>query len=221
MTEPSVLELITSARRPVFTTFELTALSGRSASATTQALARLARRGVLRKVRRGIWAVAGDQRASAFAVIPYLFPKDRAYVSFISALHLHGIVGQIPRVVTLASPAHSKTIVTSLGTFSVHRIAPVLFAGFRWYKDSGAFLIAEPEKALVDSLYLSARKKRQYGHFPELDFPRSFSFKKAREWVERIPDGRIRKNVEGKLAAIAAKRKGQGGGRGHLRAPAL
>ena len=221
MREPSVLELITSARRPVFTTFELAALSGRSASATTQALARLTRRGVLRKVRRGIWAVAGDPRASVFAVIPYLFPKDRASVSFISALLLHGILGQIPRVVTLASPVHSKTIVTSLGTFSVHRIAPVLFAGFRWYKDSGAFLIAEPEKALVDSLYLSARKKRQYGHFPELEFPRSFSFKRAREWVERIPDGRIRKNVEGKLAAIVAKRKGPGGEQGPLGAPAL
>lgn len=210
MPERSVLEQIMSMRRPVFTTFELAALSGRSASASTQALARLARRGVVVKVRRGIWAVAGDPRASVFAVIPYLFPKDRAYVSFISALHLYGIVGQIPRVVTLASPAHTKTILTSLGTFSVHRIAPAFFAGFRWYKDSGTFLIAEPEKALVDSLYLSARKKRQYGHFPELDFPRSFSFRRAREWAARIPDGRIRKNVEGKLAAIAAERKGQG-----------
>ncbi|MGB9004495.1 MAG: hypothetical protein WCB96_02100 [Candidatus Aminicenantales bacterium] len=131
-------------------------------------------------------------------------------MSFISALHLHGIVGQIPRIVTLASPAHSKTIVTSLGTFSVHRIAPAFFAGFRWYKESGAFLVADPEKALVDSLYLSARKKRPYGHFPELDFPRLFSFKKAREWAERIPDERIRKNVEKKLEAIIARGKGAG-----------
>ncbi len=209
MTESSVLELITSARRPVFTTFELAALGGRSASATTQALARLTRRGIVRKVRRGIWAVAGDPRASAFTVIPFLFAKDRAYVSFVSALHLHGIVGQIPRVVTLASPAHSKTIVTSVGTFSVHRIAPAFFSGFHWYKDSGAFLIAEPEKALVDSLYLSARKKRQFGHFPELDFPRSFSFKKARDWAARIPDARIRTNVEKKLEAIIAREKGK------------
>lgn len=210
MSKPSILEIITSARRPVFTTFEMVALSGRSASATTQALARLAKRGVVRKIRRGIWMIAGDPRASALALVPYLFPENRAYVSFISALHLHGIVGQIPRIVTLASLAHSRTIVTSLGTYSVHRISPALFAGFHWYKDTGTFLIAEPEKALVDSLYLSARKKRQYGHFPELDFPRSFSFRKAREWMERIPDGRIRKNVEGKLAAIAAKQKGEG-----------
>jgi hypothetical protein len=130
-------------------------------------------------------------------------------VSFISALHLHGIVGQIPQVITLASPTHSKTIVTSLGTFSVHRIAPAFFAGFGWYKDSGIFLIAEPEKALVDSLYLSARKKRQYGHFPELDFPRSFSFRKARDWAARIPDVRIRRNVEKKLEAIIVREKGK------------
>jgi predicted transcriptional regulator of viral defense system len=207
MLEHSVLEIIASTRKPVFTTFDLSALSGRSASATTQTLARLAKRGVVRKVRRGIWAIAGDARASAFAVIPYLFPKGRAYVSFISALHLHGIVGQIPRVITLASPSHTRTIVTSLGTFSVHRIAPAFFAGFHWYEDTGSFLVAEPEKALVDSLYLSARKKRQYGHFPELEFPRSFSFERARAWVAKIEDRRIRKNVEDKLAAITEKRK--------------
>lgn len=207
MSEPSVLEIIARVGRPFFTTFELAALGRRSASATTQALARLSGRGVVLKVRRGVWALAGDPRATAFAAVPYLFPNDRAYVSFLSALHLHGIVGQIPQVVTLASPSHSRTIVTSLGAFSVHRIAPSFFAGFGWYKGGGAFLIAEPEKALVDSLYLSARKKRQYGHFPELEFPRSFSFPKARAWAARIPDARIRVNVEKKLAAIAAGRK--------------
>ena len=209
MSRPSVLKFIASGRKPVFTTFEMAALSGRSASATTQALARLEKQGVVLKVRRGIWAAVGDERLSAYAVIPYLFPKNRAYVSFISALHLYDIVEQIPRVITLASPSHTKTIRTRLGTFSVHRIAPSFFAGFRWYKDGGRFLIAEPEKALVDSLYLSSRKKKQYGHFPELNFPRSFSFKRAREWAGRIPDVRIRKNVEKKLAAIIDGRRGK------------
>lgn len=202
MPERTVIGLIASGRRPVFSTFEMASLTGKSASATTQALSRLEKRGIVLKVKRGIWAISGDGRLSAFAVIPYLIPKDRAYVSFISALHLYDIVEQIPRVITLASPAHSKTIVTSLGTFSVHRIAPSFFAGFRWYKDSGPFLIAEPEKALVDSLYLSARKQRQFGHFPELHFSRSFSFKRAEAWVKRISDSRIRKNVAGKLQAI-------------------
>lgn len=202
MLRRSVLADIQRIRRPIFTTFELARLSDRSASATTQALKHLEEQGVVEKIYRGIWGLAGSERLSASSVIPFLFPRTRAYVSFISALHLYDIVEQIPRVITVASPSHTKTIRTRLGTFSVHRIAPSFFAGFRWYKDEGRFLIAEPEKALVDSLYLSSRKKRQYGHFPELHFPRTFSFRRTREWAGRIPDVRIRKNVEKKLAAI-------------------
>jgi len=209
MLRRSVLADIQRIRRPIFTTFELARLSDRSASATTQALKHLEKQGVVEKIYRGIWGLAGSGRVSAASVIPFLFPRTRAYVSFISALHLYDIIEQIPQVMTLASPAHTKTIRTRLGTYSVHRIAPSFFAGFRWHKDEGRFLIAEPEKALVDSLYLSARKKRQYGHFPELHFPRTFSFRRAREWAGRIPDVRIRKNVEKKLAAIIEGRRGK------------
>ena len=209
MLRRSVLADIQRIRRPIFTTFELARLSDRSASATTQALRHLEKQGVIEKIYRGIWGLAGSERLSAASVIPFLFPRTRAYVSFISALHLYDIIEQIPQVMTLASPSHTKTIRTRLGTYSVHRIAPSFFAGFRWYKDEGRFLIAEPEKALVDSLYLSSRKKRQYGYFPELHFPRTFSFRRAREWAGRIPDVRIRKNVEKKLAAIIEGRKGK------------
>ena len=47
------------------------------------------------------------------------------------------------------------------------------------------FLIADP-KGVIDSLYLSSRKKNN-SHFPELHFPKEFSFKKALRWVEHIP----------------------------------
>jgi hypothetical protein len=123
-------------------------------------------------------------------------------VSFLSALHLHGIIGQVPQSVMLASTGHTKMIKTKLGIFSFHKISPGFFRGFDWYKGTGEFLIAEPEKALVDCLYLSARKKKQFGYFPELSFPKSFSFKKARRWAGDIPDKRLRVSVLGKLKAI-------------------
>ena len=131
-----------------------------------------------------------------------MFPRQRVYVSFISALHLHGIIEQIPQVVTLASTAHTSTIRTLAGTFSVHQIDPVIFDGFDWYKGEGSFLIAGPEKALIDSLYLSSRKKKQFGYFPELHFPPEFSFKKAAKWVKRIPEEKIRLYVLRKLEAL-------------------
>jgi len=188
--------------RPVFTTHELTAISGKSASTVVQCLNRLARQGLLVKVYRGVWAQTGPRPLSAFEIIPCLFPRRRVYVSFITALHLHGIIEQIPRVITLASLSHSQMIRTAAGTFSIHQIAPVLFDGFDWYKGDGNFLIAEPEKALIDSLYLSSRKKKQFGHFPELHFPPEFSFKKAQRWAERILEEKIRRYVFKKLEAL-------------------
>ena len=205
MAEPkSVISQIKKIGRPVFTTFELVAQSGKSSSTIIQSLNYLCRQGVVFKIYRGIWGETGGA-VSAYAVIPFLLPRARVYVSFVSALHLHGIIGQIPRIITLASTAHTKTMKTSVATYAVHRIAPSFFSGFAWYKGTGSFLIAEPEKALVDSLYLSARKNKQFGHFPELDFSESFSFNRAFGWARRIPYPNIRTYVKKRLDEIKVR----------------
>ena len=191
----NILTFIKKLGHPVFTTHQLAAISGKSASTIIQCLNRLAAQGLFIKIYRGVWAESGPKALSAFEIIPYLFPRQRVYVSFITALHLYGIVEQIPQVITLASTSHSNTLRTQAGVFSVHQIAPAFFDGFDWYKKDGGFLIAEPEKALIDSLYLSSRKKKQFGHFPELHFPPEFSFKKAVQWAGRIPQETIRRYV--------------------------
>lgn len=191
--------------RPVFTTHELIMISGKSTSTIVQSLNRLVGQGFLLKIYRGVWAEAGDRRVSAFKIIPCLFPRQRVYVSFVSALHLHGILEQIPQGITLASTAHTRTLRTKAGVFEVHQMDSAIFNGFDWYQGEGSFLIAEPEKALIDSLYLSSRKKNQFGHFPECHFPPEFSFKKAAEWVKRIPEEKIRLHVFKKLKAISTR----------------
>ena len=202
MTSQSILSCIKKLNRPVFTTHELADISGKSLSSTTHALNFLKKEGFIFKIYRGIWGEVGNERLSANAVISYLFPRHRAYVSFVSALHLYGIIEQIPQVVTLASTVHTKTIRTEIGVFSVHKIAPEFFDGFDWYKGPHSFLIAEPEKALVDSLYLSARKKKQFSYFPELHFPASFSLGKSKEWAKKIPDSKIRSCVQKRLTLL-------------------
>lgn len=202
MTKKSILTVIKQLRRPVFTTNEIAALSSRPLSTTVEALKFLEKKEFIFKVYRGIWAESGNKELSPYTVIPYLFPRHRAYVSFVSALHLYGIIEQIPQVITLASMVHTKIIRTKIGTFSVHRIAPSFFYGFDWYRGGGSFLIAEPEKALVDSLYLSTRKKKQFGHFPELYFSKSFSFKKAKAWAKKIPSPIISSYVQKRLVTI-------------------
>lgn len=202
MPREPLIKYVRRMGRPVFTTRELAALAGKSLSNTSQGLGYLARQGLLIKVRRGLWADPADERLSVFAAVPFLVSGQRAYISFISALHLHGLIEQIPRVTTLASTAHSKIVRTSLGDYRIHRIAPSFFAGFDWYRGGKSFLIASQEKALVDTLYLSVHRKRQYRHFPELHLPGSFSCRKARDWARRIPSARARTAVSRELERL-------------------
>jgi len=195
---------IAALGRPVFTARDLAAVSGRSASVVSQGLAFLQGQGLVIKVAHGVWA-AGRAMPSPYAVIPYLLPKQRAYVSFTSALHLHGIIEQIPQSVTLASVAHTKEIHTKAGTFMVHHLAPSFFSGFDW-REGGGFFIAEPEKALVDCLYVSAFRKRQFSHFPELHFSRAFSFNKAAAWARRIKSAKASAHVLCRLKTIQSAR---------------
>ncbi len=202
MVKKSILTFTKKLNRPVFTTREAAMLSGSSLSNASKMLQTLEKKGLVLKVKRGIWAETGNEKLSPYSAIPLLLPKNRAYVSFISALHLYGIIEQIPQEITLASTVHTKKVNTKLGTFSIHRISPILFDGFDWYKGQASFLIAEPEKALFDSIYLSTRKKKQFGYFPELYFPKSFSFKKVAAWIDKIPEKRIRSLVDKKLKEI-------------------
>jgi predicted transcriptional regulator of viral defense system len=203
----NMLAFIKQLKRPVFTTHELASLSGKSQSAVTQALNYLERQGVIFRIYRGVWAEEGTKSLSPYNAIPFLFPRHRAYISFISALHLYGIIEQIPQMITLASTAHTKVIKTRIGVFSIHRIAPSFFKGFDWYGKTGSFLIAEPEKALVDCLYLSGRRKKQFSYFPELRFPKKFSFKKAEKWAGIILDSKIRSYVRKNLSFYSMSKR--------------
>ena len=202
MTKVNIQKFIRRLNRPVFTTRELAQSAGKSLSNATQSLNYLEKQGVVLKVYRGIWIDPNNPKTSPYAVIPFLMPTQRCYVSFISALHLHHMLEQIPQVITLASTSHTRTVSTKIATFCIHQLTPSFFKGFEWYKKTGSFLIAQPEKALVDSLYLSAYKKRQYGYFPEINFPRTFSFKKVRYWASIIPNARVKKHVQNKIKAL-------------------
>lgn len=202
MSKKPILFFVQRLNRTIFRTDEIVSVSGKSSSTVTQALNTLQKQGLVFKLYRGIWAEAGAKDISPYNVMPFLLLRQQAYISFISALHLYGIIEQIPQVITVASTAHTRTISTEVGLFSIHHIIPEFFDGFQWYKGTGSFLIAEPEKALVDSLYLSVCKKKQFGHFPELYFPKTFSFKKAKNWAGKIPNVRIAASVQEKLRNI-------------------
>ena len=196
----SVLSVIHGLNRPVFTTREISLLTGKSVSTVTQTLNYLSRQEAFDKIHRGVWGKKGN--FNAYDMIPFLLPNHQVYVSFVSALHLHGLIDQIPQVITCAAPMHSRLIRTRVAHYRIHQIEPSFFKGFDWHQGTGRFLIAEPEKALADSLYLSVRKKRNYGSFPELHLTKQFRLKKVQGWIELIKDLRVRSLVYAKLEAL-------------------
>jgi hypothetical protein len=68
------------------------------------------------------------------------------------------------------------------------------FAGFDWHA-SGQFLVATPEKAVVNCLYICGRRGKRFGFLPELELPWSFRFGLARDWASRIEEPRVRAYV--------------------------
>ncbi|MFA4874060.1 MAG: replication/maintenance protein RepL [bacterium] len=195
-----VIQAIHRIGRLVFTTREIAGLTGSPLASTTQNLRRLEQKGVIRKIAQGVWGFADDPRFSPFLVIPFLNPRHQAYLSFISALHSHGVISQIPQVITVASTAHSRVVKTSVGTYEIHQISPDFFDGFDWHAQSD-YLIASPEKALVDCLYLASRRKRQFANFPELNLD-LLKKREAIRWAKRIKDPRIQTAVLTRLAAL-------------------
>ena len=197
--EKSLAGHVAALGRRVFTSAELAAVSSRSGSVVSQGLAVMQRQGLALRLGHGLWS-AGAEPPGQYGVGPHLLPRQRVYVSFTSALHLHGVIEQIPQVITLASTAHSRLLVTRAGSFSLHHLAPEMFSGFEWSVSRG-FPLAAPEKALVDCLYVSAFRKRQFSHFPELDLSR-LDLKKARAWTSKIKNPMARAHVLSRLAAL-------------------
>jgi predicted transcriptional regulator of viral defense system len=77
-----------------------------------------------------------------------------SYLSFESALARHGILSQIPHTFTFATTRPSKT--ASVGTVDAEfsHLQPALYFG---YTSINGLDVAEPEKALLDQLYLVSR----------------------------------------------------------------
>ena len=101
------------------------------------------------------------------------------YVSFLSALHLHGMLSQIPREIHVAVPHQRRPLSTPVARFVFHRrtsaLAPATMPGDRW----GRFALATPAQALVDTMYVSAHRGRQFSHLPEIELPSTMTGSRA------------------------------------------
>jgi predicted transcriptional regulator of viral defense system len=204
MNAASALAHLRGLGKPVVTTNDVTLALGVERSAATHTLKRLAAEGLVTKVRHGLWAM--DPALDPLVLPEYLTAPLPSYVSFQSALYLRGMVSQVPEVIYVASLAQTRRVRTTLGAFSIHRLAPTFFGGYETLKESGVRL-ATPEKALLDTLYLGPTRSRMFAHLPEIEIPKGFDRRKAQEWVARIPPGPRRASVEQRLDRLLKRHR--------------
>jgi len=136
---------------------ELARLAGHSEQATRRAAHRLAQRGWLARVGKGLYAnmlhPGGPPTVEDVAGV--LYPP--AYISLESVLFAAGIVDQAPHVLTCVTTNKTKRFRTGLGEIRYQQLKPDLFFG---YELEGGIPRAHPEKAVLDFLYLELRGGR-------------------------------------------------------------
>jgi predicted transcriptional regulator of viral defense system len=184
---------------PIFETGDAAVRLGLSNTHASATLARLAAARQLVRLRRGLWALPG--RVDPLALPARLTAPLPSYVSLQSALYFHGMISQVPAITYAVSLARARRYTTPLGVVSVHHVTPGFFFGFAEAGRQGA-LIASPEKALVDFLYLAPARSMLFRALPELELPRGFSARRARAMTERIKAARRRVMVVRSLARI-------------------
>ena len=116
------------------------------------------KRGYLHALKRGIYVLDARYRKaelSPLSVANYLV--EPSYLSLEFALSYHGLIPEQARVYTSVTTKHTRTFTNVLGTFAYRTLKRSLFFGYE-PRQAGTqeVLIATPEKALLDYLYLNA-----------------------------------------------------------------
>ena len=184
-----MIELLTTDDFVIFTTRDFANQGGVSISAAAKRLARLAEKRFLTRVTKGVWANTGHPYFQPLSSVPYLLGKEQGYVSFLTALHLHDVVSQIPKSVQIATTGRGRVLDSPVGRFEFFQIKPELMTeGTEWSESHLPYLIASPEKALLDTLYLSTRKNRRFARLPELDLTDSgFRLREFERLMKQLP----------------------------------
>lgn len=152
---------------------------------------RLAKKEVLVRLKKGTYSFAFFPPED-FEIANFLYTPS--YVSLESALNFYGILPQFPYTVTSVTPRKTKKFEAAQKEFEFVHIQKGLFFGYR--KENG-FLIAQPEKALIDEIYFAAKGWRKMD-FSELDYSKMNSkrLRQMAEKIEHLPFQRLWKNLK-------------------------
>lgn len=148
--------LLNNKEKPLFTLNELGNVLGiDNRGSLYKKIARLIDKGILKTLTNGKYEYL-LKNTNDFTRSNFLYQPS--YVSLESALSFYSIITQFPYEITAVSPKKTKKIEIDEKLFSYSQINSKYYFG---YETSNGFLIATPEKALLDYLYMAERGLRK------------------------------------------------------------
>lgn len=145
--ENFLLSAVKNRNLAVFGVKEISSLCGWDKNRTYNTLFSLERKGIITRVRRNNYAITSELAANAFMIATDVIKPS--YISFWTALSHYGFTEQQVMAIQLVSTRQAPAFLAGQFKFEVVKFKPSRFYG---YKKAEGFVIAEPEKALVDSL---------------------------------------------------------------------
>ena len=145
-------ELSAAIKSPVFSRNDL-ALSGHKVF--DYQLSLWVKKGYLVRLKNGIYAFSREKEKLRGEGIAFLLYQP-SYLSLETALSWYGFIPEIVYAFTSVTARITRTFENACGRFIYRHVKSGLFWGYVEMKtDYGPYLLAEPEKALLDYFYLN------------------------------------------------------------------
>ena len=115
--------------------------------------------GKLIRLRKGLYTVPDSERKAGLSLrLASNTLLSPSYISLEYVLSAYGLIPERVKEITAVTSHKTSRFVNPLGTFSYRHIKRTAFAGFKSQKDEFSFpvLVATPEKALLDKIYLDS-----------------------------------------------------------------
>lgn len=145
---------------PVFSTGLLSSLTDDTDTLKVQ-LTNWKKKELIVSLRKGLYVLGKEEREiepSMFYLANQIFIPS--YVSLESALAFYGLIPEFVAQVTSITVRKTSKFKNSFGVFSYQHLQSKCHTGYKAIKDENSLnvLIAEPEKAVIDFLYLNLSK---------------------------------------------------------------
>lgn len=133
----------------VFSLNDAARIIGKQSGYARLFLSRLAKRGKVLRIERGKYCLPGADEMEVASNLVY-----PSYISFLSALAFHRLTTQIPVKVQVACARQKRGLGFGNARIEFVKLKKAALFGFRRFGNSFA---AEPEKAVIDGLYVPGR----------------------------------------------------------------